>query len=352
MITGETLPIILAATLALGVVGVVVFILTGGKKRWSQARDEKRVGAAEAKRELLEKAKGSKGDQGQAAALSWLKRNKADLQGEDFSDLMLDGVELDNYNFEETSFARSSLKNSRFARAELMYTDFSGAELNEANFVGCTARKANFSGARMTRASFAQADLSVISAPRVLASEVKFWDCDLNGSIFEEAVLENAEFTGATLTSCNMNRAALGYAALDGTCMQKAMLNGATLDSATLQNADLRKAHMVEANLSNTDLENANMTWVRADGANFSYSHLAGAILVGASLRECDLTGAVLDGVDLTGADLTGARNLTQAQLQNTFFRSADTPETEALNRPKLPEGLELPSMRPADSGY
>lgn len=352
MVTSDDLGWMVGAGLALAAVATAGFVILGGTRRWHRFTDDRVVTMAETKRQALHAARGNPKATGQAATLSWLARHHIDLQRQELSDLVLDGVELENADLEGVTLARCSLKAARMARAKLNGADLTSALLHDANLTSANLRGADLTDANLTRASVADADLSEIRAVRLQANEAKFWDCDLSGAILEDSVLEHAEFTGATMTGCNLNRTALGYAALDGTSMQRALLNGAHLDSATLQKADLRKVQMIEANLSNADLEHANLTWVHAEGADFSYAHLAGASLAGAVLIGAEMIGTVLDGADLTGADLSNVRNLDRDQLAQTFYRGAENPETERRNQPLLPYGYDLPPLRKPDSGY
>ncbi len=87
--------------------------------------------------------------------------------------------------------------------------------------------------------------------------------------------------------SCDLSRAGLVLARLNGANLTQSNLSGANLSRAVLSGADLRDTNLAGASLNGADL--------------------SGAILVGADLRGADLRGAFLSGADLTGANLTNA---------------------------------------------
>ena len=100
---------------------------------------------------------------------------------------------------------------------------------------------------------------------------------DLTGADLTDAVLRDADLTGAVLTDADLTGAVLRGADLTG-----AVLTDADLTGAVLRGADLRRADLTDADLTDAVLRDADLT--------------------GADLRRADLTDA-----DLTGADLTDA---------------------------------------------
>jgi uncharacterized protein YjbI with pentapeptide repeats len=89
-------------------------------------------------------------------------------------------------------------------------------------------------------------------------------------------------------------------------------LSRAGLVYANLQGADLSGANLVQANLTHANLSGANL-----QGAN-----LAGAVLYGANLNGADLRGANLGGVDMRDSYVQGI-NLDGANLQGAVLMGA-----------------------------
>ncbi|HEU0159842.1 MAG TPA: pentapeptide repeat-containing protein, partial [Hyphomicrobiaceae bacterium] len=101
--------------------------------------------------------------------------------------------------------------------------------------------------------------------------------------------------------------------------LSQADLRRAALEHATLIEADLTGAYLVQANLSHARLKGAD---------------LSGANLSDARLDHADLSDAELTAATLTGANLKDARNLTQAQIEQTYGDESTL----------LPPGLAMPA--------
>jgi len=153
---------------------------------------------------------------------------------------------------------RIHLRETDLTRAELW-----GAELSGAEFLGAELWGANLSGANLSGAFFLEANL---------------WGAELS-----EADLSRADLSGTELL-------------------------GANLSGANLSDATLHEALLFEVNLSGADLTDADLTDADLTRADLSEANFWGA----------DLSGADLSEANLWGADLSGARNVTQAQLEES----------------------------------
>lgn len=83
----------------------------------------------------------------------------------------------------------------------------------------------------------------------------------LDGAVLDEAVLRDADFTGASLREASLVRADLRFASLRGADLRAANLSGALLDFASLAGADLSGARLLGASLAVTDLDDIRMSW-------------------------------------------------------------------------------------------
>jgi hypothetical protein len=128
---------------------------------------------------------------------------------------------------------------------------------------------------------------------------------DLNGAIFETAILKKADFAGAQLQGASLIAAQLQGASLIGAQLQGASLNGAQLQGASLDYAQLQGASL--------------------DGAQLEGASLVQAQLQGASLDSAQLQGASLDGAQLQGVSLFDTA-LWRAQLSNPVVKDLCVP--------------------------
>jgi hypothetical protein len=111
---------------------------------------------------------------------------------------------------------------------------------------------------------------------------------------------------------------------LDGAALtlgerQLGPINGGPVNfhSAHLRRAFLRSATLSNAELESADLFAADLTYARLDGANFKAANLSHAVL-----DFADLGGAILTKTNLKGTDLRNVKNLTQAQIDDSFCDS------------------------------
>lgn len=168
-----------------------------------------------------------------------------------------------------------------------------------------------------------------------------FADAELNAANLALADLSNAVLTRATFISANLSGANLSGADMEQVRMPWADLTGATLADCSVRFGDLYDAILVNADLSGallfaTELGSSDLTNANLSGADLSYSYLNGADLTGADLTNADLTFAMLENADLSGANLTNA-NLTEVGLAGAILAGvivdpAIQPLVDALN--------------------
>ncbi len=175
-----------------------------------------------------------------------------------------------------------------FKFVQLAGMDLSTRLLDDADFTAASMSRTRLIRASLLRASFFRTDLTL---------------ADLRG-----ADARRADFRGALLGGAN-----LGFANLEEADMRRAVL--AVIDNrgdlkqwghgASLGGSAMNGARLDEAQAGSTDFSNCSMKGAKLNGANLKGAVFAGAILTGAQFRgatllDVDLTGAVLTGVDLT----------------------------------------------------
>jgi len=134
-------------------------------------------------------------------------------------------------------------------------------------------------------------------------------DIDLRGADLRDAVLRDANLHGAKLRDANLRRADLRDADLRNANLIGADFRGALLINSNLRGADLRGAklsgaYLIAADLADARLIGANLRSARLIGANLSRANLIGADLSGANLIGADFHNAVLVFSELKVSDL------------------------------------------------
>lgn len=204
--------------------------------------------------------------------------------------------------------------------------NLNGADLTEAKLSGANLIDARLNGTNLTRADLTDADLRRVVMLRVIMVDADLTRVDMNPlkpecsitavrCIDGEAVLQDADFTGATLIDVEMPRA---FA--DGADFTEADLSGAGMNGVNLIEAIFVDATLVETNFNGADLESADMsgaimfkaTFIQAfldeatlNGADMTGTNLSPAILTDATMTNVTLTDSKLNRADLTGVDLS-----------------------------------------------
>jgi uncharacterized protein YjbI with pentapeptide repeats len=146
----------------------------------------------------------------------------------------------------------------------------------------------------------------------------------LEGAVFPDAHLRNADFTGVQLAgakfwNADLREAKFGCAPHFGPCAQ---LQGAEFDGAQLQGANLSVADLEDASLISAHLEGANLRRVNLERATLDYAKLQGASLNEANLRGVSIKWAQLQGADLSDADILV--DVAGADLRGAFVKGAN----------------------------
>jgi uncharacterized protein YjbI with pentapeptide repeats len=147
---------------------------------------------------------------------------------------------------------------------------------------------------------------------------------NLKSARLQDAFLRFATLSAADLEAADMSGADLVHARLDHANLSAANLSRALLDHADFAGANLTKVNLCGASLSfailsTADLEAADMSGADLVHARFEQANLSGANLSNALLDHADFAGANLTKVNLCGANLYHAKNLTQAQLEESI---------------------------------
>ena len=143
--------------------------------------------------------------------------------------------------------------------------------------------------------------------------------CNLSGSNWQCANLQDAYLERVTLNEAHMEGANMTMAHLEGADMRKSYLSGATLGKAHLDGANLSEAYMEKVDMTGISLINANMSRIHLESSTVSNAYLQKANMAEARLIGIDLKESRLDNVDLSNAYLERV-DLKYANLGGTFF--------------------------------
>ncbi|MBU1701606.1 MAG: pentapeptide repeat-containing protein [Candidatus Eisenbacteria bacterium] len=229
------------------------------------------------------------------ANLSGALLKDADLTHADLTKANLSGAILNDAIFEQaklqeavlngatalhTIFCEADLARAKMQKCDFQGADFSCADLSEAEFQGSNLKEASVEGASGRDVNMSEADLTKIRASEKCDfTQGLFINIQGFESIWEEACLNQADFTGAQMERATFEKASLANANFLG-----AVLKGSRFIKASLCEAKMQKTNLFQGSLEKADL-------TRAD---FS----------GSNLYEVELLDAVLSGIRLDGANL------------------------------------------------
>jgi len=190
--------------------------------------------------------------------------------------------------------------------------NFGQAKLNGMNLSGY-----DLSGACLVNASLIDANLQDANLSGADCRNARFIAAILNGTSFDHALLDGADFLTAVVSRISLRALDLRKLNLASFDLSSADLEGANLSGQQLQGFDLSKANLVGCNFTQAQLQKANLQGALMSGADLQHANLTAAVLKdakmdGADLRSAKLTGVnassvIFDNADLRGADLTDA---------------------------------------------
>ncbi|PHM28786.1 DUF2169 family type VI secretion system accessory protein [Xenorhabdus innexi] len=280
------------------------------------------------------------------ADLSHLDLKGANFSGALLESACFDHSQLDNADFSEAMLARASfchttlsgvtLDKANLTQVHCEQSDFSaihfdGTQLQEALFDHCRFSHATFSNLFLKQAFITQCDfhashwtdctLTELTLPALrfhhaILKKVTFLQCKLENAVFDHARLSDctwietaacqSRFCSATLLNCafvmnsTLNQADFTQATLTECNLRQMPLVQAQFHSATLNNSDLSEADCRSAQMQN--LNAAKSTFIRTDLRDARLNH---ANLMQTLMQKCRLNGADLRGANVFRADLS-----------------------------------------------
>jgi len=242
----------------------------------------------------------------------------ATLAGADLSDALLEhaclgDADLTSCNLERARLADSDLANAIFDHARLW-----GATLDRADATGASFAQADLTGATARGSHCEGADFSGARLDRVCFSDARLGDASMDGATGADVDCTRADISGLRASGAEFVRGQFSRCLGDGSIWQ-----GAVLSEADFRWAHLHRAVFMSANLSGADCGAADMKFAR-----FNKADLSGARLVDCNLFQSSLERASLVRADLSRAHLFGAE-LLDARIDETVFAGANLRRTK-----------------------
>jgi uncharacterized protein YjbI with pentapeptide repeats len=246
------------------------------------------------------------------ANLSKANMREADLTKAILRAACLDKVDFSGAALQDGQFAGASLHGAQFADQQLTGNDFSsshglGADFSQSKVCRCNFNDArlsysNFTAAEIVDTSFERAELKAAQFVQVRAQRVCMRGADLSGihasdgSDFTEACFEQVQAVGSIWQDSVLDRANFSESQLS-----LALFTGASLSQARFDRSDLTKAVLDDANLEQASLDQCNLLYASLDRANLKDARMREANIYNAGFWE-----ARLENLDRSGTSVTG----------------------------------------------
>lgn len=281
-----------------------------------------------------------------------------DLSGANLSNLDLRGFDLRKSILNRTQLYETKLAHANLSAAEIICpgmekTDLSHANLSHSNMHALAAQVCNFENADMseiidlTGGLFHGCNMRGINAKNSKFSGSTFFQCSLEESVFQYAILDGCTFNESHLSEINLYGAKCTRLFATNLCMINSNMSRMDGQEAVFRDCNLSDSNMSEAYLyrstftgrtsscmlmRNVNLKNSNL--IQADFfANLDNVNMEGAFLSYARINQCLLRKANLKGTkthftSMIKTDVTGTDMST---LRDTILTFSGSGWTEAL---------------------
>lgn len=206
-----------------------------------------------------------------------------------FTDLLLQQIFLTN-----CQFPYSQWKNCTFIELELPALKFNHATLSKTSFIKCKLKQAVFDHAKLESCSWVETE----------ANGIRFHAASLLTSAFVmNSELNQADFSHATLTECNLRQMPLVQAKFYATT-----LNNSDLSESNCQLADMQYLNTEKSLFIRTDFR----------GALLNNANLMNALMQKCSFNNANLQEANLFRTDMSQSIISDSTLITNAYIKRT----------------------------------
>lgn len=197
------------------------------------------------------------------------------LMRADFSNCLIEDIELKKLDMMQVNFAGATLKGCKFKDIDFTSSNFENAIIESVLMDNVCMNMTNFRDARITEGS---------EFKNLVAYYASFVDCCMEYSDFSSATFDYSDFSGAKLKTVNAP-----YASFMGCKMKEAVLKNAALNYANFIKGEFYRTCFFVSVLTNALFCKSNL-----------YSaHFAGSTLLGADLSDANIDFANFDKAEM-----------------------------------------------------
>ncbi|MEQ1962409.1 DUF2169 domain-containing protein [Xenorhabdus khoisanae] len=245
------------------------------------------------------------------ASLALAKCEQSDFSSASFNETQLQETRFDHCRFNHVvftglllqkifithcDFQYSQWKDCMFMELELPALKFNHAHLNKVSFIQC----------KLTQAVFDHAELESCSWVETKANGSQFRSANLLTCAFAmDSELNQADFSHATLTECNLRQMPLVHAKFYATTLNNSDLSEANCQSADMQYLNAMKSLFIRTDFRGALLNNAN--------------------LMSALMQKCTFNNTDLREANLFRADMSQSIISDSTSIENAYIKHIKT---------------------------
>ena len=273
------------------------------------------------------------------ANLSGADLSEADLSGADLRGAVLDGAYLRGASLAGADMTGASACGALFLEVDCQHCVMAGMALTDSEFEACPMH-----GAMLDEARCRGMSMKAVRGKGLSALKADLSGATLRENAFALARFNGAQFTGASIVSCDFSGSSFQNARCDSalfegrTLLCRADFSGANLNDAEwlevlAEEVVCHRVRAATARFTGSIMSASNWRGAMLEGADFSRAVLAGADFERANLLRAKFRYTVVTGASFRGANLYGAlvyrwqadgqTDCAEALLGKTIVRAA-----------------------------
>ena len=159
--------------------------------------------------------------------------------------------------------ARIQMSSGSCAGCDLSNKSMNGVQLKDANLSGSLFNNSNLSGGSLDGSDLSGAQFRSALMYRVIGDRVTLRRAVLEDATLTEANLSNSKFENANLSRADLTRAVISDTDFNGAQFDNANLTAAQFQSGQFQNARFNGTILIDAKLDNANFSGADMSTVQ-----------------------------------------------------------------------------------------
>ncbi len=276
--------------------------------------------------------------------------NHCQLDKANFSEAVLARTEICNASLREAKFDHATLALAKCEQSDFSSASFVETQLQETRFHHCRFNHVTFTDLFLQQifithcdfqysqwqdCTFMELELPALTFNHATLNKVSFIQCKLQHAVFDHAALESCSWVETQAKGIRFHSAKLLTCAF----AMNSELNQADFSHATLTECNLRQMPLVQAKFYATTLNNSDFSEANCQFADMQYLNAAKSLFIrtdfqGALLNNANLMGAVMQKCSFNNTELQEA-NLFRTDMSQSIISNSTSITNAYIKRTK-----------------